>query len=54
MLVYDSSGGGGTTHFPDSPVELAALLDLDAYIDAMHALGLRSVIAIGLPAGMDS
>jgi hypothetical protein len=53
LLVHDSSGGG-SMYYPESPAELEELLDLDAYIDAMHALGLQPVIDIGLPAGTDS
>lgn len=53
LFVYDNSGCG-TMHYPDSPAELEDLLDLDAYIEAMHTLGLQPVIDIGLPAGVDS
>lgn len=53
LFVHDSSGGG-TMHYPDTPAELEDLLELDAYIDAMHALGLRPVIDVGLPVGAGS
>jgi hypothetical protein len=36
-------------HYLDDPAELDQLLELDAYIAAMHALGLRPLIDVGLP-----
>lgn len=48
IFVYDSRGGG-TLHYLDSPAELGDVLDIDGYIDAMHALGHRPVIDVGLP-----
>lgn len=52
LFAYDSADGG-TMHYLDSPAELEQLLELDAYIAAMHALGLRPVIDVGLPREAD-
>lgn len=38
-------------HYLDDPAELDHLLELDAYIAAIHALGLRPVVDVGLPRG---
>jgi hypothetical protein len=49
QLFAHDSADGGTMHYLDDPAELDQLLELDAYIAAMHALGLRPVIDVGLP-----
>jgi hypothetical protein len=40
-------------HYLDDPAELADLLEFDSYVAAMHALGRRPVIDVGLPDGDD-
>lgn len=48
VFAHDSADGG-TMHYLDDPSELADLLDFDAYVAAMYALGLRPVVDVGLP-----
>lgn len=49
QLFAHDSADGGTMRYLDDPAELDQLLELDAYIAAMHALGMRPVIDVGLP-----